>query len=78
MTSEQRDALRQLAALLEGNDSESSTTTSFPIDCQVLRVNLVRGPLDEGFGGKRQGRWRNKRTFTRLVSQAFLETRRLS
>jgi hypothetical protein len=36
----QRDAFRKLATLLKGNDGEGTTTTSFPIDRKVFRVNL--------------------------------------
>jgi hypothetical protein len=48
MATEQRDALWQLASFLERNNGESTTTTSFPIDGKMLRVNLFRNLSDRG------------------------------
>lgn len=40
MTAEERDALRELASRFEGKDSEGTTTTGFPVDGEVLGVDL--------------------------------------
>ena len=81
MATEQRDALWKLASFLKRNNGESSTTTIFPIDGKVLRVDLVRSVLDRGLL-RREVRGgsigREARTLIRLVSHAFRETRRLS
>lgn len=41
VTTEQRNSLWKLASFLERDDSECTTTTSFPIDCKVLRIDLI-------------------------------------
>jgi hypothetical protein len=41
VTTEKRDSLWKLASFLERDDSECTTTTSFPIDCKVFRVDLI-------------------------------------
>lgn len=40
MPSEQRHRIRQLAPLIQGNDSEGATTRRIPIDRQILGVDL--------------------------------------
>lgn len=77
VTPEKRYSLRQLPALLQRNNSKCTSTTSFPVYGEVFGVGLV--VVSDG-----PGRWwirgggNNGRTLTRLVSQAFLEIRRLS
>jgi hypothetical protein len=82
VASEEGQALGELSALLERDDGEGSSATSLPIDSQVVGVCLGRGVSIMTDRGRRLGaRHRlagQARTLTRLVSQAFLEMRRLS
>lgn len=48
MATEQRDAVWKLASFFERDNGESTATTSFPIDCEVLRVNLDCNMSDRG------------------------------
>lgn len=66
---------------MKRNDSKGTSTTSFPVDRQITRVDLCRRMLlwerpdfEEGvkLGGEVE------RTLTKLVSQALLDTRKLS
>jgi hypothetical protein len=82
VASEEGQALGELSALLERDDGEGSPATSLPIDSQVVGVCLGRGVsimIDRGRRlGARHRLAGQARTLTRLVSQAFLEMRRLS
>lgn len=42
MPSKQRNDVRQLAPLLQGNDCEGAATRSIPIDTQILGIDLNR------------------------------------
>lgn len=55
VATEQRDALWKLASFLEGDNGKSTTTTSFPIDGKMFRVNLFRYMSDWGYCGERLG-----------------------
>lgn len=52
MTTEQREFVRQFATLLQRKYGKSASTASFPIDCQILRVDLdVAGETSHWSGG---------------------------
>lgn len=55
VSTEQRNTVWQLAPFLKRNDSERSTTTGFPIDRNVLGVNLVRGTVRSALLRRRSG-----------------------
>lgn len=59
MTTEQRNSLWKLASFLKRDDGEGATTTSFPIDCKVLRVDLICVLCQIGESSSGQG-WRDR------------------
>jgi hypothetical protein len=64
---------------MERNDSKSTTTTGFPVDGQIARVDLVsHGQIAYVREIRGLVQRRAERTLTRLVSKALVETRRLS
>lgn len=72
MPAEERDLVGCATLLVDGNDSECAATARFPIDGDVFRVGL------SSMSALSRGRVRGELTLIRLVSQAFLEMRRLS
>lgn len=72
MAPEKRDLFRQSAFLVQGNDSERSSTAGVPIDGQVFGIGL--SPENQRLaGGGEADRCGGDGTLTKLVSQAFLE-----
>jgi hypothetical protein len=79
VSAEKRKALWQFAGLIERDYGECATTGGLPVDGQVLRIDLFADARVSQCKQEddRQGSER-RQTLTRLVSQAFVETRRLS
>lgn len=74
VAAEQGNDVGQLAALVERNDSEGATAAGLVVGGQVLGVDL-----GVGVSGRRQeGGVAGRRTLMMLLSQAFLDRRRLS
>jgi hypothetical protein len=69
---EERDLVGCSAALIDRNDSKCASSTGFPVHCNVFGVGL------EKLSARSRGRVHGRLTLIRLVSQAFLEMRRLS
>lgn len=49
VSAEEGDKLRETSALVQGDDGKGTTTTGFPIDGQVLRVDLKRAKFKVRF-----------------------------
>lgn len=75
VSTEERDLVGGSAAFVDGNDSKGATTTGFPVDCDVFWVGLRYMSV---YSWRSRVRIVFELTLIRLVSQAFLEMRRLS
>jgi hypothetical protein len=75
VSSKQGYFLRDFSSLLQGDDGECTAATSFPVDCQVLGIDLCNSQTIYATGQQGQG---TARTFSKLVSHALRDTRRLS
>lgn len=73
MPSEKWYSLRYSASFFYRNDSECTTSTSFPVDSNILRVCLIGSDNRWVAGGVM-----DLGTLIKLESHAFLETLRLS
>ena len=71
MSSEQRYSFWQATLLICRNYCKSTTSTAVPVEGEVLWVGLASSERS----GFELAKWR---TLIRFVSQAFLDTRRLS
>jgi hypothetical protein len=73
VSAEEGHQLGGAAILVDGDDSESTTTTCFPVDGDVLRIGL------RGYERScSRVACKAMLTLIRFVSQAFFEMRRLS
>lgn len=75
VAAEQGKDVGQLAALVDGDDNKGASTARLVVDREVLGVGLGKG-----VSGRRQegARERRLRTLMMLLSQAFLDSLRLS
>lgn len=69
---EERDLVGRSAALIDRNDGKGASSAGFPVHGDVLGVGLC------SMSASSRGRVHGRLTLIRLVSQAFLEMRRLS
>jgi hypothetical protein len=84
MAAKKRNDIGDLPSFSQRNDRKGASSTGFPIDCKVLRVDLFRPVLLVPVCSLRaahdvvQGIVMVEPTLTKFVSQAFLLMRRLS